>query len=358
LKKEIKFKLGELFCGPGGIAAGSSHVNAQKNKVSYSIDHAWATDYHEDSCSTYQNNIFPNSPERIVCEDIKKLNFSRLKKISKIDALTFGFPCNDFSQVGEQKGINGHFGPLYTYCAKAVTYFKPKWFLAENVGGLSRSNGGDAFISILNEFENCGYYLYPHLYKFEDYGVPQTRHRIIIVGIRKDLDVRFQVPAPTFKKMTAKEALSKIPPDTPNQEKTRQSKIVIERLKHIKPGQNAFNANLPKHLKLNVKGATISQIYKRLLPNAPSYTITGSGGGGTHVYHWKENRALTNRERARIQTFPDSFKFYGSKESVRRQIGMAVPPRGVELIFEAILKSFAGVKYNSVPLSFEWKNGI
>ena len=89
----------------------------------------------------------------------------------------------------------------------------------------------------------------------------------------------------------------------------------------------------------------MSQIYKRLDPNKPSYTITGSGGGGTHGYHWDEPRALTNRERARIQTFPDDFVFEGSKEEVRKQIGMAVPPRAAKVIIEAILKTFAGVPY-------------
>src|SRR5690606_35154454 len=101
---------------------------------------------------------------------------------------------------------------------------------------------------------------------------------------------------------------------------TNQSRQVVERLKYIKPGENAFTANLPQNLRLNVRGAKISHIYKRLDPSKPAYTITGSGGGGTHCYHWKENRALTNRERARLQTFPDDFVFCGSKESVRKQI--------------------------------------
>ena len=116
-------------------------------------------------------------------------------------------------------------------------------------------------------------------------------------------------------------------------------------MKHIKPGENAFTANLPEALQLNIKGARISQIYKRLDPEKPAYTVTGSGGGGTHIYHWSEPRALTNRERARLQTFPDSYEFVGSKESVRKQIGMAVPCRGAKIIFEAILKSFAGIEY-------------
>ena len=142
--------------------------------------------------------------------------------------------------------------------------------------------------------------------------------------------------------------VSEIPEDAANNEKTKQSATVVERLKYIKPGQNAFTANLPEELQLNVKGAKISQIYKRLDPEKPAYTVTGSGGGGTHIYHYEEPRALTNRERARLQTFPDDYIFEGSKESVRKQIGMAVPSKGARIIFEAILKTFAGEEYDSI----------
>jgi DNA (cytosine-5)-methyltransferase 1 len=119
------------------------------------------------------------------------------------------------------------------------------------------------------------------------------------------------------------------------------------------PGENAWNAKLPESLRLNVKGAKLSQIYKRLDPQKPAYTITGSGGGGTHGYHWSEPRALTNRERARIQTFPDDFVFHGSKESVRKQIGMAVSPKMSEIVFTAILKTFAGIEYPSISQARE-----
>ncbi|MBT5426878.1 MAG: DNA (cytosine-5-)-methyltransferase [Bacteroidetes bacterium] len=341
-------KLGELFCGPGGIAVGATLTKIN----GFKIEHTWATDYHSDTCDTYRKNIFPNNPEKVVCHDIRSLNMDVLGKISEVDALAFGFPCNDFSLVGEQKGVEGEFGPLYTYCVKAINRFKPKWFLAENVGGLRSSNNGKAFDSILNEFRDCGYTLYPHLYKFEKYGVPQARHRIIIIGIRHDLEIEFKVPASTGITKTAKSALANIPKGATNQVMTKQSRIVVERLMNIEPGQNAFNADLPEHLKLNVKGAKISQIYKRLDPDRPAYTVTGSGGGGTHMYHWKEPRALTNRERARLQTFPDDFEFCGSKESVRRQIGMAVPADGIRQIFEALLMSFAGVSYPSEEPSF------
>ena len=106
-------------------------------------------------------------------------------------------------------------------------------------------------------------------------------------------------------------------------------------------------------MKLNVLNTKLSHIYKRLEKNKPAYTLTGSGGGGTHMYHWKENRALTNRERARIQTFPDNFDFSGSKESVRKQIGMAIPPRGIQLICNAVLKCLFDVEYRSIKANID-----
>lgn len=355
-RSKVKFRLGELFCGPGGIglAAKEARVQSTDGRV-FEIEHAWATDYDTDTCNTYRTNFFPTKPEAVVCEDIRTLDFEKLAEIEdEVDALAFGFPCNDFSVVGEQKGINGEYGPLYTYCVKAVRRFRPKWFFAENVGGLRTANDGKAFRLILREFAEEGYDLYPHLYKFEEYGVPQTRHRIVIIGIRSDLGVRFGVPSPEPYRhldVSARTALTvpPIPEDAPNHELTKQAPHVVERLKYIKPGENAFTADLPDHLKLRVRGAKISQIYRRLDPDKPSYTITGSGGGGTHVYHWSEPRALTNRERARLQTFPDWFVFCGGKESVRKQIGMAVPPQGAKIILEAVLHSFAGHSYPTVP---------
>jgi DNA (cytosine-5)-methyltransferase 1 len=344
------FKLGELFCGPGGLGLGAVQVKVDGRESVYEVRHEWATDYDLDSCETYIRNICPSWPESVICQDVRTL---KIETLPHIDAFAYGFPCNDFSLVGKQKGFDGEFGPLYTYGVKVLNCFKPKFFIAENVGGISSANNGEAFKRILFDLEKagCGYNLTTHLYKAEQYGVPQTRHRIIIVGIDKRLNLKFNVPAPTtpISPKIAREALENPPiaPYTLNQEVTKQSCLVVERLKHIKPGQNAWNSNLPKHLKLNVKGAKLSQIYKRLHPDLPAYTITGSGGGGTHGYHWKEPRALTNRERARIQTFHDDFTFCGSKESVRRQIGMAVPPKLSEQIFCAILKVFAGIQYSS-----------
>jgi DNA (cytosine-5)-methyltransferase 1 len=368
MTKHIKFRLGELFSGPGGLGLAASWAKAQKDDTTYSIKHVWANDNDKSACLTYAHNILKDPSEvvslddlakglalangSVICGDVRQLP---IKQLDAIDGLAFGFPCNDYSLVGEKKGLNGDFGPLYEYGAKALDHHKPKWFLAENVSGLQSADDGKAFSEILHRLENAGnkYELTVHLYHFEQYGVPQTRSRIIIVGIDKTLGLTFQVPAPTTldKPLTAREALEDppIPATAANQEPTRQSAAVIERLRYIPAGQNAWHKNIPQDLQLNVKGARMSQIYRRLHPDKPAYTITGSGGGGTHGYHWKEPRALTNRERARIQTFPDKYVFQGSKEDVRKQIGMAVPPRGAEIIFNAILKTFAGISYKSVP---------
>ena len=344
------FKLGELFCGPGGIALGASKSKFEDQESVYTITPTWSSDYDLKTCETYARNIhgkpLSKALDSVFHADIRKLDIPRLPKC---DFFAFGFPCNDFSIVGESKGLDGEFGPLYSYGVKYLREHQPQCFIAENVGGLSSSNGGKALALITKELKDSGYFLTTNLYKFEDYGVPQARHRLIIVGFRNDLNLTFKVPRPTHvnNHVTSYEAIS-YPPLTSkslNHDFAIQSKVVVERLKYIKPGDNAWSEDIPKSLRLNVKGARLSNIYKRLDPNRTSYTVTGSGGGGTSMYHWSEHRALTNRERARLQTFPDDFEFYGGSGSVRKQIGMAVPPLGAKIIFEAILKTMAGKDY-------------
>ena len=357
----MTFKYGELFCGPGGLALGATQATVKNNGVRYQIVHAWANDYDEDSCKTYSKNICQDAPRTVICKDVRELD---IKELNEIDAFAYGFPCNDFSIIGEQKGFDGNFGPLYTYGIGVLNEFKPKFFIAENVGGLISANEGRAFKKILADLLDSGngYKITPHLYRAEDYGVPQTRHRIIVVGIDQSLGLTFQVPAPTHvgKHSSVRKALEKPPisQDAVNHEKITASKKVMERLSYIKPGENAWTANLPKHLRLNVKKAQMSQIYKKLHPENPSYTITGSGGGGTHGYHYKEPRALTNRERARIQTFPDNYIFEGNHSSVRKQIGMAVPPMLSKIIFTAVLNTFAGKRYPYIHSNLSYKQPL
>ena len=357
------YKMGELFCGPGGIALGAH--NAADEIPGIKIEHAWANDYDPTTADTYRENTPGASEETVYVGDVRELDTDALPPI---DGFAYGFPCNDFSLVGKQKGLDGTYGPLYSYGINVLKSHKPEWFVAENVGGLSGANEGLAFPYILREMQRAGYTIVAHKYRFEEYGLPQARHRIIIVGLRNDVaakGVAFKVPAPTTPEpsmmRTAKQAITEppIPEWATNNEPTRQSEVVKQRLAYIKPGENAFNAtDMPEELRLNVRGAKLSQIYKRLDPNKPAYTVTGSGGGGTHIYHWEEPRALTNRERARLQTFPDWYKFIGSKENVRRQIGMAVPPDGAQVVFEALFKTLEGISYESIEPNIDVEKRI
>ena len=257
------FKLGELFSGAGGLAWGAIHAQVPDKK----IVHAWANDLDPSTCATYVKNICPDNPDSVICCDVRDLIFDELEKI---DALAFGFPCNDFSVVGKRAGLNGKYGLLYQYAAEALKKFQPDFFVAENVRGLASANKGSAQRQILKAFGDAGYKIFPHLYRFEEYGVPQTRHRIIVVGIRNDIPKIFRPPKPYMgKNISSKNSLENPPiaDEAANNEKTKQSSEVVERLKFIKPGQNAFNADIPPELQLHVKSATFSSIYRRLDPD-------------------------------------------------------------------------------------------
>lgn len=341
------FKLGELFCGPGGIAYGAMKSRSSDGK--YNVTHAWANDYDKDTCETYKKNICPDAPETVYCGDVRELD---IKSLTPIDAFCYGFPCNSFSNVGKHQGFeNEKFGQLYWYGIGVLKYHKPQWFVAENVSGIRSAGSGD-FDIILRDMREAGYKLNVHLYKAEQYGVPQTRHRVIIVGIRNDISVEYKIPDPAIYAncdITAGSALENIPEDAPNNERRKLSKAVVRRLSLIKPGENVWQAEerlgdkFPDELKIHTK-TKISQIYRKLDPEKPAYTVTAAGGGGTFMYHWTD-RELTNRERARIQTFPDSYEFVGNYSSVRKQIGMAVPCKLSEVVITAILNCFAGIDY-------------
>lgn len=342
-----RFKLGELFCGPGGIACGALKSVSADGK--YGVEHVWANDYDADTCETYRKNICPDQPQSVYHSDVRDLD---IKALGSIDAFCYGFPCNSFSNVGEHKGLeNEKFGQLYWYGIEVLREYRPKWFIAENVSGIRSAGAGD-FQIILQDMREAGYKLNVNLYKAEQYGIPQTRHRVIIVGIREDIPVEFHVPSPEPYKnydVTSKTALSGILKDTPNNEVRKLTEKVVRRLSLIKPGENVWQAeerigaDFPDELRINTK-TKISQIYRKLDPEKPAYTVTAAGGGGTYMYHWTD-RELTNRERARLQTFPDDYEFVGKYNSVRKQIGMAVPCRLSEIVVTAVLNSFAGIEY-------------
>ncbi|MBE0534525.1 MAG: DNA (cytosine-5-)-methyltransferase [Phycisphaerae bacterium] len=385
--------MAELYCGPGGLAWGAKNaVVTDRDGRPHKIQPVWANDIDQQACATYALNIHDGDSQHVTAGPIQRID---LNAIPRIDGLAFGFPCNDFSIVGEQKGINGTFGPLYSYGVKVLDLRRPLWFVAENVSGIGSANSGDTFKEILQRLNTAGtdgYNLTVHLFKFEEYGIPQYRHRYFIVGIRRTgrhKHLKFRVPKPTHTKtnfLAVSEALLDIGTQAPHSELTRQDRRVELRLKFTPPWKNAWFleelramcpaersavlkslpwyaqefagvsdsriCELIDEARLHCTKAKMSHIYRRLDPHRPSYTITGSGGGGTHVYHWAEHRALTNRERARLQTFPNHFVFIGTKEQIRKQIGMAVPPDGAKIVFNALLNTLAGQPYPSVPPSY------
>ena len=319
----MMFTVGEFFCGAGGMALGAKQAG---------FDHKFAIDYEFDAVATFSMNVSHN----VWCADIKEIN---IEQLPYVDGFMYGFPCNDFSIVGKSEGLEGSFGGLYSYGVEYLNFHNPKFFVAENVSGITADGALEIITDALAGAGDYGYELSVHKYKFEEYGVPQSRHRYVIVGFRNDLGLKFEVPEPSGRIVTAREALSDIPEWATNNERTKHPKLTVERLSYIKPGENVWQADLPEHLQLNWK-PQMSNSYRKTHPDKPAYTVLANSGGGGHGYHW-EDRALTNRERARFQTFPDSFNFVGGKESVRKQIGMAVPVLGARIILEAVRKQLS-----------------
>lgn len=340
--KPRRYTVGELFAGAGGLALGARRAGLKLE---------WLADADADACATLRRNF----PRVQICHE--DINVTADIYPHGVDVLSFGFPCNDFSISGKQRGERGKFGGLWTHCRTVLADMQPAAFVAENVPGLCHGKNKPTFARIIRAFEKCGYNVRSQIYKAEFYGVPQRRRRLIIVGTRNDLGVDFH-HAPHRARLfyeTAGRAIAAIPADAANNESPRHSATVVNRLKKIPPGANAASAGyLPPRLRLAMHSPaakfTYSGIYRRLHPDAPSSTVTCANGGDRRLFHHTENRALTNREIARLQTFPDSFVFTGGVNSVRRQIGNAVPPALSAVVFSTLRDAMhaAGVPPDSV----------
>ncbi|MDD9318440.1 DNA cytosine methyltransferase, partial [Acinetobacter lactucae] len=229
-------------------------------------------------------------------------------------------------------GVNTDRGNLYKNFVDLVAQKNPKVFVAENVKGILTANKKQAIQQIIEDFSNTGdvgYKTKAILVNFANYGVSQLRERVLIIGVRKDLNIEFEAPQPTHNcdnYVSSKEALDGVENVAFNNEHQNIQPATVEKLKLIPPGGNF--TDIPKDSPYYVKGM-ISHVYRRLHPDKPSTTIIAAGGGGTWGYHYEEPRPLTNRERARLFGYPDDFEFIGSITEVRRQIGNSVPPLGV-----------------------------
>jgi DNA (cytosine-5)-methyltransferase 1 len=311
-------RLLSLFSGCGGM-------DLPFHKLGYKS--VWAIDTNRHACDTYARNIAPV----IVNDSIENIN---VDATPDADIIIGGFPCQDFSTTWKRPGLEGTRGNLYTYFLEFVNKKKPKVFVAENVKGLLSANNYQAIEQIIKDFEaiDPGYLVKPKLYNFADFGVPQLRERVLIVGVRMDTGFNFKHPAPIcgdkgiLRYYTAGEVFKGVEKVLYNNEPVPCRPSTVEKLKLI-PARGNF-ADIPKDSPHYVKGM-ISHVYRRIHPDHPSATIIAAGGGGTWGYHYLEPRPLTNRERARLQSFPDDFIFEGSIAEVRRQIGNAVSPEGI-----------------------------
>jgi DNA (cytosine-5)-methyltransferase 1 len=317
------YKIFSTFTGAGGLDlgfhGGFKFLNRDFPKLKFKT--IKAIELNSFACQTAKRN-FPEC--EIVEADITQINPKNFK--DDYDVLLGGFPCVSFSVVGKREGIkDDKNGKLYESFARFVEELKPKVFLAENVKGILSANKGKAIEVIRKRFEDTGYRLQVHLVNFADYGVPQLRERVLFIGVREDIEKDFVMPKPTHKKhITSFEAFQNIDTSCENHNFMKSMPKTIKMLEAIPEGGNF--KDLP--LELSVK-AMMSNIYRKLDRNRPAYTVIANGGGGTWGYHFEEPRPLTNRERARLQGFPDSFKFSGSNGEVRKQIGNAVPPVGI-----------------------------
>jgi len=297
----------------------------------------WANDIEKAACDTYSRNL----GNHIILGDITELN---LKLIPDCDLMIGGFPCQDFSMIWKRGGLETDRGNLYKYFVRAVGLKKPKVFVAENVKGLLTANKGMAVRTITKDFARIGYKVSVDLYNFADYGVPQMRQRIFIVGIREDIQWDFVKPSPTHSKenyVSSQKALIGVKKIKLNNEHQNIAEKTRKILSLIPEGGNF--SDIPKNHPLYVKGM-ISHVYRKLDRTKPSTTIIAGGGGGTWGYHFNEPRPLTNRERARLFCYPDEFEFIGSITEVRKQIGNSVPPLAAKILGQTLLPAFKARK--------------
>lgn len=342
-----RFAAVSLFAGCGGMDLGAEQCGRARV--------VWAVDNDPWAVQTYRRNLGHHIVERDITEtDVPDV---------PCDILLAGPPCQDYSTLWNHDGLKTARGNLFRQVARFLDELRPAGFVLENVPGLLSANRGAAWTLVRHALrspssfngmsrtgEGVRYDLSAQVVDMADLGVPQQRDRLIVVGVRRDIGARPpDIPTPFVgRPLTVREALDKHPLDdqAPNHERGLDREDVVERLKLIPPGGNY--EDIPDGHPLAVKGL-ISHVYRRLAPDKPAYTMIAGGGGGTHGYHHVEPRRLSNREKARLQGFPDDFVFEhgcgtGKRESrsmyprVRRQVGNAVPPPAARLIVNALAR--------------------
>ena len=334
----------DSFCGAGGLALGLDQAGFE---VLVSFDASPC------AVETFKANVF----DRCIHEKAENLTGKRLFKEAafdgKLDLFAGGPPCQGFSKQKRGAHLGDERNELVLEFARLVHETAPRFFLMENVDQLGKKRGRD-FVERVHE-ELGGYDLYPHFYNSADYGLAQTRVRFVVVGKSKKVKSAYRVPGPTVARWTTVgEALQGLPeppedyrthPDFPNHYQAKVTPINIERFSHVPQGGGWWD--IPEKLRLrchqNVdrRSGGWPDVYGRLKIDGQAPTITGGFDSFTRgrYGHPLQNRPLTPREAARLQGFPDNFRFSGTRGDVRSQIGNAVPPPLAAAIGGSILRT-------------------
>lgn len=331
-----KFTCIDSFSGAGGLSLGLA-------KAGFNVLYSFDNDPIAIETQKLNKKYFTHHVE---CRDIVNLNPQKLMKqfgLKKGELTLFagGPPCQGFSvqRIGEDKDDRNSL--VFEYIKKVVA-FSPKFFLMENVPGITGKRGREILDTALLFAERNGYFIHKKIIDAQGYGVPQRRRRLIIVGERIDKgDPKFQFPTSSNKVVTVKDVISKLPvppddgsdhPKLAHHRKDKLSPLNLKRIKALKPGQG--REYLPENLladchKLGADVIGHRNVYGRMSWKDVSPTITARFDSFTRGLfgHPEQNRSITLREGALLQTFPIDFNFCGNKVDIARQIGNAVPPK-------------------------------
>jgi DNA (cytosine-5)-methyltransferase 1 len=332
IEPKNQFSVLELFAGAGGLAVGLEKAGLKCVALN-EID-KWA-------CQTLRSN----RPNWNVLEgDIKDFDFTQFK--NKVDVVTGGFPCQAFSYAGKKLGLDDARGTLFYEFARVVQEVNPPICIGENVRGLLSHENGKTLQGMISILDEVGYNVVPiQVLKAIHYRVPQKRERIILVGIRKDIDINFEYPKPHSKIYNLEDALKKselYDTDVPKSEGASYPKHKKKILDLVPP--KGYWRDLPVEIQKEYMGGSFylgggkTGMARRIGWDEPSLTLTCSPAQKqTERCHPEETRPFTIREYARIQTFPDEWKFSGSMAQQYKQIGNAVPVNlGQEIGFSIV----------------------
>lgn len=303
---ELTFPVLSLFAGAGGLdlgfQGGFHYLGRTYPKGRFRIARAYELDPR--AVATYNANLEPVCLERDVTTLVPQ-------ELPRAEVVIGGFPCQDFSAAGKRRGIEVQRGRLYQAMVSVVAWLRPKVFVAENVKGLLSANGGLAIRAITEDFAQAGYRVHTKVLNAADYGVPQRRERVFLVGVRSDLPEGFAFPPPTH-----------APPALADREALRPWVTAWEALRDLEPLE-ALQA-LP-NWEWSKAARNRGQGNRPLNPHAPAPTIRAEHHGNIQ-FHYSLPRRLSVREAARLQSFPDTFAFLASMSEAYRLVGNAVPP--------------------------------